>query len=167
MQTGAFVQLLLLFVAIVSRLRVLSVEINEALSMACASLNQFILLDVVRCFTFSSEQFPESFVQAPLSHQTEVSSNATLPKLPGITASPFVGNEVCGREADTQTSAPSGVSDKPSIARQPIPRLVVQRRPGQPSDVMCEQGSGSEQAKRVKESKRKRDEIDDIFSFLQ
>jgi len=151
MQTGAFVQLLLLLIAIVSRLRILSIETQEALSMACTSLNQFLLLDVV-----------------PLSHQTEVSPDATLLALRGIAPSPPVGNEVCGREADAHSSAPSDqINDNSSIVRQPISRLVVQRRSGQPPDVVCEKGAGSEQAMRIKESKRKRDEIDDIFSFLQ
>jgi len=48
MQSGAFVQLLVVLAGMASRIRMLSVDLDEALRMTSSSLKQFLSLDAVR-----------------------------------------------------------------------------------------------------------------------
>lgn len=52
MQSGAFVQLLVVLAGMASRIRTLSVDLDDALGMTSSSLKQFLSLDAVRTLVY-------------------------------------------------------------------------------------------------------------------
>ncbi|KAF8628324.1 hypothetical protein AX15_003870 [Amanita polypyramis BW_CC] len=137
MQSGAFVQLLLVVVAMTSRIRTLSIEVQEALSMATSSLEQFVTLDV-----------------------SEELSSTILPTAPNtISPPPEAGRGTGGTSLSTEHDS--------TPMQQITSRVIVQRHTemkqpvgnGTPGRRRLE---NVQKIKKVK-AKKPRDEIDDIF----
>src|SRR6266550_1554797 len=85
MQSGAFVQLVVVLAGMASRIRMLSVDLDEALRMTSSSLKQFLSLDAVRALatlrltlTLAKEQplnlaspaVPDNVLASPVSGET-------------------------------------------------------------------------------------------------
>ena len=63
MQSGAFVQLLVVLAGMASRIRMLCIDLDEALCMVSSSLKQFLSLDDVRVLVLpcdSRQHFPRN-----------------------------------------------------------------------------------------------------------
>ncbi|KAM6500558.1 hypothetical protein JOM56_003572 [Amanita muscaria] len=142
MQSGAFVQLLLVLVAIASRLRTLSIDIGEAVSMSCSSMARFLTLDT-----------------ALLMNQAQGSSDA-LPPLSKVTAG--TEDDGNGKNMDVRNTSEQAAP----IVQQVVPRVNVKRRLEPARRNIHDQGSGKMQAKKVKKVKRANNEIDEIFSAI-
>lgn len=56
MQSGAFVQLLVVLAGMASRIRILCIDLDEAIWMASSSLKQFLSLDDVRALVLHCHQ---------------------------------------------------------------------------------------------------------------
>ncbi|KAK2466954.1 hypothetical protein APHAL10511_001212 [Amanita phalloides] len=72
MQRGAFVQLLVVFAGMISRIRALSIEVDDAMQVVLASLSRYVALDVPKAPLDSALQ--ASLIQEVTKHETSMCS---------------------------------------------------------------------------------------------
>ncbi len=168
MQSGAFVQLLVVLAGMASRIRMLSVDLDEALRMTSSSLKQFLSLDAVRAL---------ATLRLTLTLAKEQPLNLASPAVPdNVLASP-----VSGETVETEINEP--VLRKPTSVVQIIRtclsfgwamlitclssarirkgrQIVTEKRT---KNIISEGPSGQKKVK----SGKPRYEIDDIFSFTK
>jgi len=156
MQTGAFVQLVILFVAISSRMSVLSSQLEEALQLGTSTCNRLlVIIHPTSTHATISQQLlsePETSRPSPIDHDI----------LSEDTGQPLSRCE----PIDTSTSVVEDLSMKMEAALE----MRVTPPPSQPThagDHTMAQTSKKTTVKaaRLKKAKKKFDEIDEIFGF--
>ena len=167
MQSGAFVQLLVVLAGMASRIRMLCIDLDEALCVASSSLKQFLSLDDVRVLTTTLRPTLTLSKKQPL--------NPASPMVPDILLASPAHDESAESELIPSELVPVTqvirtcltLSSSTIITHLSSARIRKGRQiaTGQKAkNVVSMERTQPRVPKKVK-SRKPRDEIDDIFSF--